>query len=843
MYRYTVFLLLFVSLVMVCQAQEGYGLVFASKNIAQEDRTSLDLAPEKPIQVKGSYSLSFDLSFQPFFRSYFGYVFRITDEKRQNIDLIYNVRAKAFYVVTGNAFSGITFSIPADSLFHQWNTIRLDADNEAHTLSVTVNGRRMGAIRSSVVSGSALRICFGANYRKTFRTFDLPPMRLKDVRLFAGNTLQHHWPLDQTQGTTDKDLITGQTAQIKNPVWMRPAFTHWRQADSFIVKGNASVSMDAATGTIYINSNDSLYRYYCFTRQRAAQAQASPQLSPAGLHAVFNPRDRQLYQLLPDSQQVAVYDTALRTWNGTFNPQQVTGFWHSNVFFSGYDSSIYMIGGYGDFRYKNEVHRYTPGRHQWERVTMKGDAFTPRYLAALGHNQAGDTAYILGGYGSTTGDQLLNPHNLYDLVLFDVKHCTFRTIYRLKEPEEQFTFAGNMVLDTRRQEYYALTFANDRMNSSLQLIRGSLKEPVYTTMATAIRYDFYDIRSAARLFYTPENDELTVVTLFSLKNNTTQVRIHTLQFSPYGLGAPAPADKPTPLYVVRILIAIGLVIALFLLALGIAALNRRKQPPVAQAPANLPEPETFSIPNTGPMVDVTVAYPGVQLFGHFTVTDREGNDITRAFSPLLKELFLLLYLHSMPGRHGISSEKIHEVLWPGRSVKDAKNNRSVNLVKLKSILDKTGAYTLVKDNERWLFRFEDPAVQTDLDRYYQLLQHDHGNTAALVELLKRGPFLLETEYPWLDKFKADIASQNIELLSHFMEENPDAAPSFMLDVCDCMLYADSLQEEAVRHKCRALVALRQHSAARQLYASFLKEYKSTYGLSYELEYAEAIAHC
>ncbi|MGN7819768.1 kelch repeat-containing protein [Chitinophaga sp. 22536] len=833
-------MIILISLVVAGKAQEGYGLAFASKNIAQEDRTSLDLTPEKPVQVKGSYSLSFDLSFQPFFRSYFGYVFRITDEKRQNIDLIYNVRTKAFYVVTGNSFSGITFSIGPDSLFHQWNTIRLDGNNEAHTLAVTVNGKQVGIARSPVISGSMLRICFGANYRKAFRTFDLPPMRLKDIRLFAGNRLQHHWPLDQTDGFIDKDLVTGQTAQVKNPVWMRPAFTTWHKADSFIVKGNAGIAMDAATGTIYITSNDSLYRYSCFTHQTVAQAQV-PHISPQGLHAVFNPADKQLYQLMADSQQVAVCDTSRHTWDKALNPQNVTSYWHSNLFFSAYDSSVYIIGGYGDFRYKNEVHRYTPSRHQWEQVAMTGDTFTPRYLAALGHNEAGDTAYILGGYGSTTGDQLLNPHNLYDLVLFDVKRRTFRSIYRLKEPEEQFAFAGNMILNTAQQEYYALTFANDRMNSSLQLIRGSLKEPVYTAMATPVPFDFYDIRSAARLFYTPENDELTVVTLFSLKNNTTQVRIHTLLFSPYGLGAQAPADRPAPLYLVRIMIAIGVVIALFLLALGIAALNRRK----ATAPAPVAPPPvtatTIIIPAAAPVA--TGHHSGVLLFGHFTVTDKDGNDITRAFSPLLKELFLLLYLHSLPGRGGISSEEINEVLWPGRSVKDAKNNRSVNLVKLKNILDKTGAYTLAKDNERWIFRFEEPAVQTDLDHYYQLLQEGTGNISALTALLKRGPFLQGTEYPWLDKFKADIASHNIELLGHFLEENPDAAPAFVLEVCDCMLHADSLHEEAVRHKCRALVALRQHAAARHLYASFLKEYKSTYGATYEVEYAEAIAHC
>ena len=72
------------------KAQEAYGLEFACKNIAQEARTSLDLTPENPLSVKEKYSLAFDLSFMPFYASYFGYVFRMIDEKKQNLALIYN---------------------------------------------------------------------------------------------------------------------------------------------------------------------------------------------------------------------------------------------------------------------------------------------------------------------------------------------------------------------------------------------------------------------------------------------------------------------------------------------------------------------------------------------------------------------------------------------------------------------------------------------------------------------------------------------------------------------------------------------------------------------------------
>lgn len=844
MYRSTLLLLTLLTITIISKAQEAYGLEFACKNIPQESRTSLDLFPGQPLVVKDKYALSFDLSFLPFSSSYFGYIFRITDEKKQNIDLIYNVHTYAFNVVTGNEFSGISFKIDRDSLYHQWNNIRLDINTRAHTLLVTVNGKAVKSIRHPVISGHQLNICFGANYRKTFKTFDVAPMRLKDVKISAGQELLHHWPLDQVSGTVTKDGFTGQTATIKNPIWLRPQFTEWQLADSFSINSNASVAMNPATENVYITGRDSIYQYSCSSHTLAASTLGQPQGTPAGIRSAYDIARHQLYNLFPDRQQVARFDSGTASWSQSIDADAVTNYWHSNIFFSLYDSAIYSLGGYGDFRYKNEVHRYDPGHQNWDTVHVTGDFFTPRYLAAAGANNAGDSVYILGGYGSITGDQLLNPHALYDLMLFDVKRRTFKTIYKLKEPEEPFALAGNMIINSAHQEYFALTFPNDRMNSSLQLIRGSLKNPTYVKMAASLPYNFYDTKSAAYLFYCPQNDKLVAVTFFSPKNNITKAKIYTLSFSPYGLAVKAPANERIPEYVMRLLLAIAIGFSLFLLAAGISAVKINKTVKEDDEPVMPTEPRQEAPAPPVPATTILPAQPAtaVYLFGHFTVLDKEGNDITRLFSPLLKELFLLLFLHSLPGKTGISSEKINEILWPGRSVKDAKNNRSVNIVKLKSILDKTGIYTLAKENDKWIFHFDDPQIKVDLAEYLHLLSVitiDGSNIHRVADIVKRGAFLQETEYPWLDKFKADISAQAIPLLIHHLEEHA-AEPEEVISICDCILTFDSLCEEAVMLKCKALVTLRQHASAKKIYTSFIAEYERIYGETFEIEYTKAI---
>jgi len=71
--------------------------------------------------------------------------------------------------------------------------------------------------------------------------------------------------------------------------------------------------------------------------------------------------------------------------------------------------------------------------------------------------------------------------------------------------------------------------------------------------------------------------------------------------------------------------------------------------------------------------------------GDFQIFNRTGSDITSKFSPLLKELFLLILLNSIKDK-GISAERIIEILWLDKDEKSARNNLAVNIVKLKTLL-------------------------------------------------------------------------------------------------------------------------------------------------------------
>ena len=82
--------------------------------------------------------------------------------------------------------------------------------------------------------------------------------------------------------------------------------------------------------------------------------------------------------------------------------------------FSPKDNSIYILGGYGQFTYQNQVKKIDLNSKAWENIPHDNKVFKPRYLS--GATIYKDSIYILGGYGSESGKQLVNPKSYFDFL-------------------------------------------------------------------------------------------------------------------------------------------------------------------------------------------------------------------------------------------------------------------------------------------------------------------------------------------------------------------------------------------------------------------------------------------
>ncbi len=500
-----------------------------------------------------------------------------------------------------------------------------------------------------------------------------------------------------------------------------------------------------------------------------------------------------------------------------------------------------MLGGYGQLQYKNKVQRYDFTTKQWEIVQPKGDAFKPRYLAALGTNAATDTAYILGGYGSNTGDQTINPTYNYDLLAYSVKDRSFTQLYHLKESTKEFCFANSLIIDSASKDFYALTYPIDRFNSSLQLIKGSLLSPNYQLVGTSIPYLFHDVESFADLYYCAASQKLVAVTIFSPKNDLSTVNIFTIDFPPNSL-VPATVSKTTkPAYWLYILSAAFIVIAFLFFILK----NKKKTKHSSATHEGLPQQQLAAEPI---VIEPVMPMPGavenafvqpvevasIFLFGQFEVISKDGTDITKQFTPLLKELFLLILIYTLKDGRGISSEQLYEKLWSDKSVKDARNNFSVNIVKLKAVLEKVGESYISKESGKWKFEVVNNLMKIDYQKFISLTVDKSPITknyiVLLYQIVGRGSFLREAQYNWLDDVKSDVSNFVIAAILKYISAAPlQAEAEFIVKLTNCIFFFDQLNEEALEYKCRSLILLGRHGMAKEAHAKFAKEYRENYG--------------
>ena len=859
------------------QAQ-SYGLVFSSHEVVQEKRSALDLTPDDSIRLAGNFDLSFDIGFLPHREIYFGYIFRIiaaSPGSDQNIDLIYNQALHSFKVIVGETFSGISFSVDSARLAHDWVRFSLQADLGHHSLQFSVDGHPVGKSSLPAVGGSSgawFKFLWGANDYGKYRTRDIPPMQIKDIRLESGSQ-HYYWPLDETAGDAAAEKGGAHAARIKNPIWLKPKYQQWELVGSFAVNGYAGAAYDPKHDRLYIAGDDSIAAY-AFTSDGF-----STEWTPTrhmeflvGHQNIYDTLTGRLLDVFIDRKSVAAFNPVTRQWDLNFNYGPLTEYWHANKFLSPADSSLYLIGGYGQLRYKNLIQRYRFSTRHWDTLKVEGDYLPPHYLAALG--TAGKYAYILGGYGSQTGDQMLDPRNYYDLFRFDPQHHSLKKLLTLRPGSFPFTFANSMVL-APNDAWYALLFPNDSYNSHLQLVKGSLTDSTVLPVGNAIDYNFHDVQSFADLYYSPASNKLIAVTLFyskytadNQKNKNTGVRIYTLSYPPQPAEVAATSasrpirdnGKPLVIGLATILVlVVGLAIALALFA--ISRIGRRRK--LAAASTNSTTGTTAAAAVT-PQALPAIADPGyatpqpiapsfpqtpepspIFLFGPFQTIDRDNNDCTRLFTPLLKELFLIIATYTIRNGRGISSEGLNELLWHDKPEKDAKNNRSVNLAKLKPILEKIGNCSISKDAAYWQLHTGDETF-LDYKRFAALIADntlpDPGRIHALVDIIKRGPFLFQTEYNWLDDIKSEVSNAVIDRCGHYLRLHAGTEnPEFIIEIANCIFFFDQLNEDALTVKCKSLIRLKRHNLASNTYLRFAKDYKDIYNDDFPRSFQQIIA--
>ncbi|WP_158861131.1 Kelch repeat-containing protein [Lunatibacter salilacus] len=816
-----------------------YGLSFVSNEAIQDQRTGLDLSPKNRLCFDKNFQLSFDISFRPDQFEYFGYIFRLIDPENRNIDLISNINSPSKnHIIFINQGESIPhyFDLDDTDIFKSWNKFTFDYDLESQTLTYSF----LGITSSQKIpfeQGSCFKILFGANDYSKFKTTDVPPMVVQNIEIHEHGNLIYQWLLDEQSGNIAAENIAGRSGDVLNPLWVKELRSEWRLLKKISSEGPVSVAFNSTDGLLYIVGVDSLISFSPSNNELTSLPNQSGSLQlQQGNQSYYDTTLKRLHNIYLDQGLVSTYSPETQAWTKNYTPpKRITDNWHFNKIFNSKDSTFYFFGGYGHFIYKNIVRKFHNPTGTWDSIAPPAESYTPRYLAALGGSAEGDI-YLIGGYGTYTGQQIHNPSNLYDLLRFDPQDQTFKKMTELRIKDEDFVFANSMVIDQNARGYYGLIFSKHKFNSELQLIRGSLDSATYTEVGNKIPFKFYDINSFVDLYYSSKLEKFFAVTLFYTTDNYSEIAIYSISSPPIPiLDTEKPSNIPSYAYILSIL---GILVLLFIL---IFYLNGRKK---IENSGHIPILEITSTSITE--IDSRRTVGEVQqntmyLFGVFQLFDKSGNDITKNFTPLIRELFLLILLYSIRWKRGISSEKLKDLLWFDKSNVSARNNRSVNIAKLKSILSEVNGCEISKETGYWKANIDPTQINVDFFNYYNIIQDKKDlskkRIKELIAIVQRGSFLSNLEYEWLDSFKSEIGNEIIDLYTHYANSiNISDDPEFLIEIANHIFYFDLVNEEAMMLKCKSLVYLGKHSLAKGVFENFKKEYKNIYGEEFHKEF-------
>ena len=280
----------------------------------------------------------------------------------------------------------------------------------------------------------------------------------------------------------------------------------------------------------------------------------------------------------------------------------------------------------------------------------------------------------------------------------------------------------------------------------------------------------------------------------------------------------------------------------------ILAIYLHKKKKKAREAAELEVLETASSTPLQEKIDTTSPTKNaIYLFGSFKIFNAEEIEITNKFTPLLKELFLLIVLNSTNKNNGISSGTIVEKLWSDMPIKNGRNNLAVNIGKLKAALGIDFQDYLTSNSGVWKFEIPNENSRIYCD-YQTSLQHLNSpqklsisEIKELMTIVNKGGLLTDQSYEWLDSYKATISNKLIDAFQDFLNSNSDnLSPTLLIQIADSITQLDMINETAMEIKCRALVALGKHSIANETFTKFVKEYTLLYNIPFQKDFKSII---
>ena len=846
--RYQLQILLSVLLCMVGKVDASslydYGLSLKSHAVPGIERTTLYLDDNQPFSIKNDFIISFQMYVRANEHD-FGTILHLHTNTNQFIRFSFVAGEERHFpaLVLNEGIININSPIERE----KWLDVSLHLRLKDNVIEIDYDNKKISAMAplQGVKSVTAL---FGQ--MKEYLS-DVAPIDLRNVTITQDGKQIREWKLWKHNDTVCYDEIEGAVARAIHPVWLIDNHIEWKLVHQAKIPGKLDVAFNAREALFYLvrsQSIDVLDENGTLQKEIAIRGGYPAVEFPN--HLLYDTLSNKLVSYYPKKGITSRFSFDTERWSNEIrNTEEASNYNHARTF-NPADSSFYFFGGYGFYQYRNDLYRMKYSTNQIEQVEYERPLY-PRYSAAMAI--VGDELYIFGGRGNKYGKQELSSHYYWGLCAINLKNKQSRIVWQKNQPQEEGTImASTMYFEPSDSSFYAVS-----TNKGGVLWKISMKDSVYSEVSKPIYNESTYQDSDFSLYTSPSHGKLFLVLDKILSNHTHELAIYSINMPLVNevdirqSTAGESINNRWYLYAIGILLL--LVLAGFVLYRFKYNGKNKKAPATkkgtektvattgkVQSQSDVPESKTIPkkewMQESETIFTETVNYydrsrASISLLGCFNVRDKDGNDITSNFTPRLKHLFILLILYTEKNAQGILASKTTEILWPEKEETAARNNRNVNLRKLRVLLESIGDMEVMIENNFLRIKWG-TGVFCD---YHTLItctkQFEQEKSEELLnrilEILLYGPLLPNTILDWLDDFKDDYSSYSIDLLKNLLDiEISRNHQDMIIRLADIMFLHDPLNEEALAAKCSVLVTQGK------------KEYHDSMGETYKVPFAD-----
>ncbi len=567
---------------LVAQTAWAYGLKFYDSSYPIMKRTSFDVFDGSGPLFRDSVSVSFRMAIYPSVEA--GYVLRVRTGDG-NSSGIYNLfcdrwgDSYRFRVNHEGHNVLIDMSLnQAEVTKEHWFPVKLTFNLLGREVILSVNNQVMKCRVEQLPHELCPEIVFG----KSDYIIDVPSIAIDN--LVINGMPAYSFPLDESRGDVVHNTVGTACGKVTNPVWLINDAYHWNKVAEFSSESNAGTCYDARHNKIYYFNRDSIMIYDAATGAKQQQAFGERCPVPLFLANTFvddiNNR-LYVYEVFHDFSNsgptIASLDLDDFSWRVESESELVWQLHHHDAFCDPVDNMHAIFGGFGNMHFSNTLYRYDFDCKNWVRVdSLKGDVIAPRYFVAAGYLDSNRSAYIFGGMGNESGEQIVGRRYFYDLHRIDLNTRTVEKLWELQEKGLNTAPARGMLV-TDDSTFYVLRYPESVSDSYLKLYRFSIKDGANEVLGDSIPIKSDKITTNAHLYYNERAGRIYVTVQESDNDVRSTLKIYSLSFPPVSFSRFSGAGSHSYIYIWVIVVLVAVVA--FVAAIWLMK-RRRKSPPL-----------------------------------------------------------------------------------------------------------------------------------------------------------------------------------------------------------------------------------------------------------------------